>query len=169
MLFSFIIKVVKLNTEEYSVIWKYCKFKWNCYVKFKVITALKLMVFDSTRVDTGNKVSIALGSFSFGEEVLQRVGSNKDWTVSYPDDRSTRYLPKQTASNPRRPPFTLFYLSRIGILHYFSLLTTLCKCMLGSIFMATVREAHIRHCCLYTFPNGTIKEPLNAIPRLVIT
>jgi len=36
------------------------------------------MVFDSTRVDTGNKVSIALGSFSFGEEVLQRVGSNKD-------------------------------------------------------------------------------------------
>jgi hypothetical protein len=55
------------------------------------------------------------------------------------------------------------------ILHYFPLLATLCKWMLGSIFMATVWEAHIRYCCLYTFPNGTIKEPLNAIPRLVIT
>jgi hypothetical protein len=30
------------------------------------------------RVDTGNKVSIALGSFIFGEEeVLQKVGSNE--------------------------------------------------------------------------------------------
>jgi hypothetical protein len=54
-------------------------------------------------------------------------------------------------------------------LHYLTLLVTLCKCMLGSIFMATLREARIRYCCLYTFPHGTIKEPLNAIPRLVIT
>jgi hypothetical protein len=39
---------------------------------------MNLLVFDSMRVDTGNKVSNALGSFSFGEgEVLQRVGSNE--------------------------------------------------------------------------------------------
>jgi len=55
------------------------------------------------------------------------------------------------------------------ILHYFPLLATLRKCMLGSLFMATVREAHFRYYCLYTFPHGTIKEPLNGIPRLVIT
>jgi hypothetical protein len=166
----FIVKVVKLDTEEDSVIYKCCKLKWNGYVKFEVITAVNLLLFDSVRLDTGNKVSIALGSFSFGkEELWQRGGGIECWTVFCSEGRSTRYLPKETVSNPRRPSFTPFYLSRIMTLHYFPLLATLCKCMLGSLFMATVPAAHIRYYCLCTFPHGTIKEPLNGIPRLVIT
>jgi hypothetical protein len=43
-----------------------------------VIRAVNLLVFDSMKVDTENKVSIALASFSFGEgEVIQRGGSNE--------------------------------------------------------------------------------------------
>ena len=58
------------------------------------------------------------------------------------------YLPREPASNPRRPSFPLFYLSRVRKLHYFPLLATFCKGMLDSIFMATVLEAHILYYCL---------------------
>jgi hypothetical protein len=33
-----------------------------------VITAVNLLAFDSMRIDTENKVFVALGSLSFGEE-----------------------------------------------------------------------------------------------------
>jgi hypothetical protein len=65
-MFSFVIKVINLDAEEDSVIYKYCNFKSIYYVKFKVLTAVNLPVFDS--VGTGSKVSIALVSFSYGEE-----------------------------------------------------------------------------------------------------
>jgi hypothetical protein len=65
-MFPFVIRVVNLDAEEDSVIYKCCNFKLIYHVKFKVLTTVNLPIFDSFA--TGNKVSIALVSSSSGEE-----------------------------------------------------------------------------------------------------